>query len=95
MANAATGSVSRTEQSSADRRVWLAAYVTVGLGAIAALTAFWRSADMVGLVIGLVSLVTGSYAQMLSTQTNQRWLAIVGAIAGGFGMAMGIGHGAL
>ncbi len=95
MANAATGSASQRDQSSTERRVWLAAYLTVGLGAIAAVTAFWRSADMVGLVVGLLSLLTGMYAQMLSTETNQRWLAVVGAIAGGFGMGMGIGHGAL
>lgn len=95
MANAATGSVSPSDQSSTERRVWMVACLTVGLGAVAALTAFWRSANMVGLVLGLLALLSGAYSQMLSTETNQRWLAVVGAIAGGFGMGMGIGHGAL
>lgn len=92
MANAATGSVTTSDQSSAERRVWLVAYMTMGLGLIAALTAFWHSAYLVGLVLGSVSLLTGAYAQMLSTQTNQRWLAIVGAIGGGLGAAMGAAH---
>lgn len=92
MANAATGSVTSSGQSAAERRVWMVAYLTMGLGLIAALTAFWRSAYLVGLVLGGLSLLTGAYAQMHSTHTNQRWLAIVGAIGGGLGAAMGAAH---
>lgn len=92
MANAATGSVTQQDQSSAERRVWLVAYLTMGLGMIAALTAFWRSAYLIGLVLGGISLLTAAYAQMLSTHTNQRWLAIVGAIGGGLGAALGAAH---
>ena len=93
MANTATGSVSRTDQSTPDRRVWLAAYLAIGLGGISALTAFWRSAHMIGLILGILSVLAGAYAQMLSTQVNQRWLAVCGAIAGGFGAALGAAHG--
>jgi hypothetical protein len=92
MANVATGSVTDSDRSAADGRVWLVAYVTITLGLVAALTAFWRSAYLIGLVLGVISLFTGAYAQMLSTRTNQRWLAICGAIAGGLGAAMGAAH---
>ncbi|MEP6463312.1 MAG: hypothetical protein ABJC62_07850 [Frankiaceae bacterium] len=92
MSNAATGSLTQSGQSSAERRVWLVAYLTIALGLIAALTAFWRSAYLIGVVLGVISLPTAAYAQMVSTHTNQRWLVIVGAIAGGFGAAMGAAH---
>jgi uncharacterized membrane protein len=95
MSNTAIGAVTLSDRSAGERRVWMAAYATVVLGAIAALTAFSRSVNLVGLILGLLSVITGASAQMLSTHTNQRWFAVVGAIAGGFGAAMGIGHGAL
>lgn len=92
MSNTATGSVTLSEQSSVERRVWMLAYVTMALGLIAALTGFWRSAYLIGLVLGVASMLTAAYTQMLSTHTNQRWLAIVGAIGGGLGAAMGAAH---
>jgi|SRR5664279_4817 hypothetical protein len=95
MANTATGSLTQRSGSRDDRRVWSAAYVTVILGAIAAISAYWQSAHAVGLVLGALALPCAAVTQMLSTSTNQRWFAICGAVAGGFGMAMGIAHGGL
>lgn len=73
----------------------MAAIAAAVLGGIAALAAVWRSVSVVGMICGLLSLLAGAYAQMLSTHTKQRWLAICGAVAGGFGLAMGVGHGGL
>lgn len=94
MANVIGGSTARGS-GALERRVWMMAVATAVLGGIAALTALWRSASGVGLVCGGLSLLAGAYAQMLSTVSRQRWFAICGAVAGGFGMAMGVGHGGL
>jgi hypothetical protein len=74
-------------------RVWLAAFVCAGLGGVSAILSFWESAHLVQSVLGLLSLPFGAWAQLHSEVTNQRWVAICGAIAGGFGLGLGLGHG--
>lgn len=93
MVNVVRGSTSRRGARSGLDRVWLAAIATVVFGGISALLAFWPSTHVVASLLGLLSLPLGGYAQMFSTHTNQRWAAICGATAGGFGLALGIAHG--
>jgi hypothetical protein len=45
-------------------------------------------------VTGLVSLVVGLYAQMLSATREQRILIVTGIVAGFVGLAMGLANGA-
>ncbi len=74
-------------------RIWLAAMAAAGIGGVSAVLAFWRSAHAVETVLGGLALILGAYAQMQASHINQRWLSICGAIAGGFGLAMGIAYG--
>ena len=74
-------------------RVWLAAFVCAGLGGVSAILSFWESAHFVQSLLGLLSLPFGAWAQLYSGVTNQRWVAICGAIAGGFGLGIGLAHG--
>lgn len=73
--------------------VWLVAMATAGLGGLSALLAFWPAAHLPESVLGALCVPLGALAQMLSETTNQRWLAICGVVAGGFGLAIGIGNG--
>ena len=45
-------------------------------------------------VTGLVSLLVGLYAQMISATREQRVLIVTGLIAGFVGVALGLAHGA-
>jgi hypothetical protein len=45
-------------------------------------------------VTGLVSLVVGLYAQMISATREQRVLIVTGIVAGFVGLAMGLANGA-
>jgi hypothetical protein len=42
---------------------------------------------------GLISMLVGLYAQMVSATREQRVLIVTGIIAGFVGMALGLGHG--
>jgi drug/metabolite transporter (DMT)-like permease len=42
---------------------------------------------------GLISMLVGLYAQMISATREQRVLIVTGIIAGFVGMALGLGHG--
>ena len=44
-------------------------------------------------VTGLVCLLAGLYAQMISATREQRVLIVTGLIAGFVGLALGLGHG--
>jgi RsiW-degrading membrane proteinase PrsW (M82 family) len=44
-------------------------------------------------VTGLVCLLVGLYAQMISATREQRVLIVTGLIAGFVGLALGLGHG--
>ena len=45
-------------------------------------------------VTGLVSLVVGLYAQMISATREERILIVTGIVAGFVGLALGLAHGA-
>ena len=45
-------------------------------------------------VTGLVAMVVGLYAQMISATREQRVLIVAGIIAAFVGLALGLGHGA-
>jgi hypothetical protein len=45
-------------------------------------------------VTGLISLVVGLYAQMISATREQRILIVTGIVAGFVGLALGLAHGA-
>lgn len=76
-----------------NRRIWFAGIVVAVLGAISALLAFWPAAHLPESILGLVALPIAGWAQLISESTNQRWLIICGAVAAGFGLALGMAHG--
>ncbi len=73
-------------------RLALVALVT---GAISSVTAWWQELALLGIVLGAVAVAAGLLAQMISTDTRQRVMAVTGMTGGGFGAMMGIAFGGL
>lgn len=71
------------------------AMVSLGTGLVASVTAWWPSLALIGIVLGAIAVATGLFAQLISTETKQRVMAVTGMTGGGFGAMMGIAFGGL
>ncbi|WHM37726.1 hypothetical protein [Streptomyces sp. BPTC-684] len=69
--------------------------VTVALGALAFITAFFHNLHLVSSWAGLVGILTGAYGQFISETTRERFLLILGLGASAVGFFLGMAHGGL
>lgn len=71
------------------------AAVTLILGAVAFVTAFWPDLNIMASWIGLVGIVTGAWGQFISATTSERFLLIIGLGMSAVGFYLGMAHGGL
>ncbi|GEB50765.1 MULTISPECIES: hypothetical protein [Streptomyces] len=69
------------------------ATVTLVLGAVAALTAIWHGLHLISSYTGVVGVLTGAWAQMISATTGERFVAVIGMGAAAIGFYLGVAHG--
>lgn len=69
--------------------------VTLILGAVAFVTAFFHNLHLISSWTGLIGIVTGLYGQFISVTTRERSALIVGLGASAFGFFLGMAHGGL
>ncbi|MEU6661659.1 hypothetical protein [Streptomyces sp. NPDC046821] len=69
--------------------------VTVTLGAIAVITAFFHNLHLISSWAGLVGILTGMYGQFISVTTRERFGLILGLGASAVGFFIGMAHGGL
>ena len=67
--------------------------VTLVFGVVAFALGFVVRAHLAASVIGLVALVIGLYAQLMSETREERILIVTGLVAAFVGTALGFGHG--
>ncbi|MFD3325298.1 hypothetical protein [Streptomyces sp. NPDC058701] len=69
--------------------------VTLVLGAVAFVTAFFDQLHLISSWTGLIGILTGAYGQFVSVTTRERFALIIGLGASAFGFYMGMAHGGL
>ncbi|MFE3766596.1 hypothetical protein ACFXPI_33100 [Streptomyces sp. NPDC059104] len=69
--------------------------VTLVLGAVAFVTAFFDNLHLLTSWTGLVGIVTGLYGQFISATTRERFALIIGLGASAIGFFLGMAHGGL
>ncbi|MFD3696728.1 hypothetical protein ACFWUZ_11335 [Streptomyces sp. NPDC058646] len=69
--------------------------ITVVLGAVAFITAFWHHLHLLSSWAGLIGILTGAYGQFISVTTRERFALIIGLGASAFGFLLGMAHGGL
>ncbi|MFD3805252.1 hypothetical protein ACFWSF_03580 [Streptomyces sp. NPDC058611] len=69
--------------------------VTLVLGAVAFVTAFFDQLHLISSWAGLIGILTGAYGQFISVTTRERFALIIGLGASAFGFYMGMAHGGL
>ncbi|MEU8431337.1 hypothetical protein AB0F18_00205 [Streptomyces sp. NPDC029216] len=69
--------------------------VTLILGAVAFVTAFFHNLHLLSSWTGLIGLMTGAYGQFISATTRERFALIIGLGASGIGFFLGMAHGGL
>ncbi|MFD3586785.1 hypothetical protein [Streptomyces sp. NPDC058683] len=69
--------------------------VTLALGLIAFITAFFHSLHLLSSWAGLIGIFTGLYGQWVSITTRERFGLILGLGAAGIGFFIGMAHGGL
>jgi hypothetical protein len=69
--------------------------VTVTLGLVAFVTAFFDSLHLVSSWAGLAGILTGAYGQYRSATTAERYALIIGLGLAGVGFYLGMAHGGL
>ncbi|MFH7593877.1 hypothetical protein WDV06_02065 [Streptomyces racemochromogenes] len=69
--------------------------VTLVLGAVAFVTAFFHNLHLLSSWTGLIGIVTGAYGQFVSATTRERFALIIGLGASGIGFYLGMAHGGL
>ncbi|MER5809146.1 hypothetical protein ABT143_13290 [Streptomyces sp. NPDC002033] len=69
--------------------------VTLVLGAVAFVTAFFHNLHLLSSWTGLVGIVTGLYGQFISVTTRERFALIIGLGASAIGFFLGMAHGGL
>ncbi|MFD8978314.1 hypothetical protein [Streptomyces sp. NPDC059564] len=69
--------------------------VTLILGAVAFVTAFFHNLHLLSSWTGLVGIVTGLYGQFVSVTTRERFALIIGLGASAIGFFIGMFHGGL
>lgn len=69
--------------------------VTLVLGAVAFVTAFFHHLHLLSSWTGLIGILTGAYGQFISVTTRERFALIIGLGAAGIGFFLGMAHGGL
>ncbi|MEU3468563.1 hypothetical protein ABZ716_11680 [Streptomyces sp. NPDC006687] len=69
--------------------------VTLILGAVAFVTAFFHNLHLLSSWTGLIGIATGAYGQFISATTRERFALIIGLGAAGVGFFLGMAHGGL
>ncbi|MCJ0868829.1 hypothetical protein [Streptomyces sp. AP-93] len=69
--------------------------VTLVLGAVAFVTAFFHNLHLLSSWTGLIGIVTGLYGQFISATTRERTALIIGLGAAAIGFFLGMAHGGL
>ncbi|MQY12649.1 hypothetical protein SRB5_27850 [Streptomyces sp. RB5] len=69
--------------------------VTLVLGVLALVTAFFHSLHLLSSWAGLAGIVTGGWGQMISVTTRERVFLVLGLGAAGLGFLLGMAHGGL
>ncbi|GHH10327.1 hypothetical protein [Streptomyces rubradiris] len=69
--------------------------VTLVLGVLSFITAFFHGLHLLTSWAGLVALCTGAYGQWISVTTRERFGLILGLGAAGVGFLIGMAHGGL
>lgn len=77
----------------ADPRANRLVIATVVLGVIALACAFVASLHIVASVAGLLGMIVGLWAQMVSSTTVQRWIIVIALGAATIGFAFGLANG--
>lgn len=70
-----------------------AAAFTVVAGIIAFVAGFFGGAHLLATVLGVVGLVVGLWAQMMSATREERIFIVLGIVGSFVGMGMGLAHG--
>ncbi|MFD9302726.1 hypothetical protein ACFWCB_08560 [Streptomyces sp. NPDC060048] len=69
--------------------------VTLILGTVAFVTAFFDHLHLLSSWTGLIGILTGAYGQFISATTRERFALIIGLGASAFGFFLGMAHGGL
>ncbi|MFJ3724599.1 hypothetical protein ACIPYQ_18785 [Streptomyces sp. NPDC090045] len=69
--------------------------VTLVLGAVAFVTAFFHNLHLISSWAGLIGILTGAYGQFVSVTTRERFALILGLGASAIGFYLGMFHGGL
>ncbi|MEV7090385.1 hypothetical protein AB0O07_31665 [Streptomyces sp. NPDC093085] len=69
--------------------------VTLALGLLAFVTAFFHHLHLISSWAGLIGILTGAYGQFISVTTRERFLIIIGLGASAVGFFLGMAHGGL
>ncbi|MFG2748144.1 hypothetical protein [Streptomyces xanthophaeus] len=69
--------------------------VTLTLGAVAFVTAFFHNLHLISSWAGLIGIVAGAYGQFVSVTTRERFALIIGLGASAIGFYLGMFHGGL
>lgn len=69
--------------------------VTLVLGAVAFVTAFFDNLHLLSSWTGLIGILTGAYGQFISVTTRERFALIIGLGASAIGFYLGMAHGGL
>ena len=69
--------------------------LTVVLGAISIVSAFFPSLHLLSSWTGLAGILTGGYGQMVSATTGERFLLVIALGASAVGFFIGVAHGGL
>jgi hypothetical protein len=67
--------------------------ITVILGVIALAFAFVESLHIIASIAGLLGMIVGLWAQMVSATTAQRWIIVIALGAATIGFAFGLANG--
>ena len=69
------------------------AAVTIVLGLLAFISAWWPDLHMISTWAGLFGLLTGAWGQMISVTTAERFVLVIGLGAAGVGFFLGMANG--
>ncbi|MFJ6939294.1 hypothetical protein ACIQUQ_21135 [Streptomyces sp. NPDC101118] len=69
--------------------------ITLVLGAVAFVTAFFHNLHLLSSWAGLIGIVTGAYGQFISETTRERFGMVLGLGASAIGFGLGMAHGGL
>jgi hypothetical protein len=75
--------------------VWPLALIAFACGIVAAIMGYWPGVHVIQTILGLISVTFAFIAQYFSTNVDQRWVAMIGGIGGGFGVLVGLFHGGI